>query len=151
MECCGRAVVESDRDTCPTCQTKGRAVKELTVKSLLTESALRRFAPGVYRFCPRGDCAVVYFNDSALVFSTSDLRVPVWQKEPPGDRMICYCFGETEVGMRAEILHAGTTKAVHRVREHIEAGRCACEVRNPRGVCCLGDLIEAMERMASHV
>ena len=64
--------------------------------------------------------------------------------------MICYCFGETEAVMRTEMLRDGTTNAVHRVREHIEARRCACEVRNPRGVCCLGDLTQAVKRMAPH-
>jgi hypothetical protein len=40
--------------------------------------------------------------------------------------------------------------AVQRVREHISAGRCGCEVRNPRGVCCLGDVTEAVKRMQSN-
>ena len=35
--------------------------------------------------------------------------------------------------------------AVERVRAHISAGRCACEVRNPRGACCLGDVTNAVE------
>jgi hypothetical protein len=120
------------------------------VKALLTESALRRFEPGAYRFCPDAECAVVYFDDAGNVFRKDDLRVPVWQKEPAGNRTICYCFGETESGIRAEIRHAGMSHAVQRVREHISAGRCGCEVRNPRGVCCLGDVTEAVKRMQSN-
>ena len=34
--------------------------------------------------------------------------------------------------------------AVDRVRAHIAAGRCACEIRNPKGTCCLGDVIAAV-------
>ena len=152
MDCCSRIAVEPDRVAdCSTCQTKGRAVEELTVKALLTEAALRRFAPGTYRFCPDATCAVVYFDDAGHVFSKEDVRVPVWQKEPAGRRTICYCFGETEAGIRAEILHAARTDAVQRVREHVAAGRCACEVRNPRGVCCLGELTEAVKRMRANV
>jgi predicted HD phosphohydrolase len=70
----------------------------------------------------------------------------VWQKEPFGARLVCYCFGETEATIRDEIEMTGRSRAVERVREHIVAKRCACEVRNPRGACCLGDLIAAVRR-----
>ena len=76
-------------------------------------------------------------------FTTADVRVPVWQKLPFGDRPICYCFGESEASIRSELECAGTSTAIERVRDHISAERCACEVRNPRGTCCLGDLITA--------
>jgi hypothetical protein len=149
MDCCGRIVTEQDRpEACSTCQTTGPAVDELTVKALLTESALRRFEPGAYRFCPDAECAVVYFDDAGHVFRKDDVRVLVWQKEPAGNRTICYCFGETETDIRTEIVQAGVSHAVQRVREHIVAGRCACEVRNPRGVCCLGDVTDAVKRVA---
>jgi hypothetical protein len=29
------------------------------------------------------------------------------------------------------------------------AGRCACEVRNPRGACCLGDVAAVVKRVAA--
>jgi hypothetical protein len=41
----------------------------------------------------------------------------------------------------------GRTMAIERVREHIAATRCACDIRNPRGACCLGDLIAAVKRV----
>ena len=80
---------------------------------------------------------MVYFGASGQTFSTHDIRVDVWQKLPFGDRMICYCFRENEAELRREIKATGGSAAVSRVRAHIEAGRCACEVRNPAGVCCL--------------
>jgi hypothetical protein len=30
---------------------------------------------------------------------------------------------------------------------HIDADRCACDVRNPRGTCCISDLIAAVKRV----
>jgi hypothetical protein len=48
--------------------------------------------------------------------------------------------------MRREMERDGSTQAVGRVREHIAARRCACEVRNPRGACCLGDVTAAVKR-----
>jgi Zinc binding domain len=131
------------RSTCLTLGsgTVGKVVERQTVKALLTESALQRLTPGDYRFCPDTDCHVVYFSDDGAQFATVDVRVGVWQKRPFGARQVCYCFGESETSIRAEIEATGGSAAVSRIREHIAAGRCACEIRNPRGACCLGDVI----------
>jgi hypothetical protein len=58
--------------------------------------------------------------------------------------MVCYCFGENEAAMARELAETGRCDAPLRVREHVAAGRCACEVRNPRGACCLGDVMKAV-------
>ena len=88
----------------------------------------------------------MYFT-AADTFTVGDLRVPVWQKEPFGARMVCYCFGENEADIAREIAEQGASRAVERVREHIAEGRCACELRNPCGVCCLRDVIAAVKRV----
>jgi len=121
------------------------------MKALLTESALRRLSAREYRFCPDAGCDVVYFSADGEPFTTADVRVPVWQKLPFGDRPICYCFGESEASIRSEFAAGGASKAVERVREHIAAERCACDVRNPRGACCLGDVIATVKRVGDSV
>ena len=131
---------------CPTSGTKGKLVENQTVKALLTDYALRRFAPTIHYFCPASNCEVVYFDASGSTYMKADVRARVRQKEPFGDRTVCYCFGENEADIRREIEGHGTSAAVERVRSHIQAGRCACEVRNPRGVCCLGDVVAAVQR-----
>lgn len=118
-----------------------------TVKALLTEQALQQVTGSPHRFCQDPACDVVYFNATDQIFLVSDIRVPVWQKQPAGARMLCYCFGENEADMRREVAEAGSSKAVERVRVHIAAGRCACELRNPSGACCLGDVIAAVKRV----
>jgi hypothetical protein len=132
---------------CPQSGTKGLAVDLLTVKALLCERALATVREGPYRFCGDPMCAVVYFDSAGQVFTTTDLRVPVWQKHPAGGRMICYCFNENETSMTEEYAQIGRCDATSRIRNHIAAGRCACEVRNPRGACCLGDVIKAVARI----
>jgi len=136
---------------CPTCSGRGAPVNELTVKALLTEAAMNRFDQGAYRFCSDPACDVVYFDDHGLVFTTVDLRVAVWQKLPFGERMVCYCFGEREDAIRDEIRQHGQSAAVERVRAHIAAKRCACDIRNPKGACCLGDVTAAVKRASEHV
>jgi hypothetical protein len=103
--------------------------------------------PADYRFCADPRCDVVYFNSTGSQFGTADLRVPVWQKQPSGSRVVCYCFGESEASIRAEVELTGRSLAAQRIRAHITAGRCACEIRNPRGACCLGDVIAAVKRV----
>ena len=90
---------------------------------------------------------MVYFTTEGQVYTTQDVRVLVWQKEPEGDRRICYCFDENEAAMGRELIETGRCGALQRVRDHIAADRCACEVRNPRGTCCLGDLMKALARI----
>lgn len=114
---------------------------------MLTVNALARISGAPHRFCADPACEIVYFT-AADTFTVHDLRVPVWQKEPFGARMVCYCFGENETDIAREISEQGASRAVERVREHIAAGRCACELRNPRGACCLGDVIAAVKRVA---
>ena len=129
---------------CPKCRTRGKPVDPLTLKALLTEQALTRFGPGRHRFCAAPGCGVVYFDDAGQTFSTDEVHVVVWQKRRSGRRTICYCFGENEDAIREEIRRTGGSDSVARVREHIAANRCACEVRNPAGVCCLGDLAQTV-------
>jgi len=146
--CCGAGKSsETSASRCPSSGSAGSAVDLQTVKALLTEAAIRRLNAVDHRFCPDPACDVVYFDDAGGKFATGDLRVEVWQKQPFGVRPICYCFGESEASIRAELERAGRSLAVERIREHIAAGRCACEVRNPRGACCLGDLAEAVKRV----
>lgn len=147
--CCAGNSLESSTGCCPQSGSAGLTVDLQTVKALLTEQALARLKPADYRFCADARCDVVYFSGTGTHFGTADLRVPVWQKQPSGSRLVCYCFGESEVSIRTEIELTGRSLAVPRIREHITAGRCACEVRNPRGRCCLGDVTAAVKRVES--
>lgn len=88
---------------------------------------------------------MVYFGDAGDQFAKDELSVRC--KEPAGARLLCYCFGETEAGIRAELREHGCSKVVERIRRHISAGRCTCEIRNPRGSCCLGDVVAALKRL----
>jgi hypothetical protein len=131
---------------CPGCGNRGTNVELRTLKGLLTSAALPRLQCTSHRFCKSPECDVVYFDETASPYRVGDLRSAVWQKMPEGDRTICYCFAETEAALRADV-DQNTQSVIDRVRAHIDAGRCACDVRNPRGVCCLGDLAAIMKRL----
>ena len=148
-DCC---TVERPRETaastrCPECDVPGRKLDPLTPKALLTPRALARLTPGEHRFCPSPHCPVAYFG-SGDVFRREDLRVPVFQKEPEGERLVCYCFELSEADIRREIAESGQATASKRITAHVQAGRCACEVQNPQGSCCLGNVATVEKREA---
>lgn len=145
--CCPAPGARVEAPHCPHSRTRGTRVPLGTVKALLRETAMRRLTTSEPAFCADAGCPVVYFTADGGVYLTTDIRVAVWQKEPEGARTVCYCFGENEADMRNEIERTGTTEAVARIRAHIKAQRCACEVRNPRGACCLGDVTAAAKRL----
>jgi hypothetical protein len=106
---------------------------------MLRPEALARLSAPEHRFCPTATCPVVYFGYEE-VFCREELLVPVFQKEPAGNRTVCYCFGETEGSIRKEIEETGHPMASERIAALVKADRCACEVRNPQGSCCLGNI-----------
>lgn len=111
----------------------------ITVKALLRPEALARLSVPVHRFCPTASCPVVYFGEGET-FDREEVAVPVFHKEPPGDRTVCYCFAISEADLRREIAETGGSAAGQRITAQVKAGRCACEIKNPQGSCCLGNV-----------
>lgn len=125
---------------CPQCHRKGMAVQGQTVKSLLSVS-LRLVQDTAYYFCRTQSCPVVYYStDGRFVFTTTQLRERVYQKEPGAeDVFVCYCFGYTT----GQIRHASPevrATIIHEITAGIQAHQCACDLRNPQGSCCLGNV-----------
>ncbi|MBI5031868.1 MAG: copper chaperone Copz family protein [Chloroflexi bacterium] len=132
--------------TCPVCGEKGKPVQGQTVKALLSVT-LRQVENGDYMFCGTRTCPVVYFSaDGKHTFTTDQVRERVYQKEPEaGDVKICYCFQHT-VG---EIRHASSearNAILNDINAGIQADQCACDLRNPQGSCCLGNVRGLIKR-----
>jgi len=122
-----------------------------TVKAMLSVS-LRALEPSTqHYFCRSAKCEVVYFADQAL-FTTNEVRVPVHQKHPESkDVPVCYCFTHTPGSIRAEWLAIAISTVVSDVTTGIKAGQCACEIRNPQGSCCLGNVRKVVKRIQQEV
>ncbi len=124
---------------CPVSGRKGTPVELRTPKSLLTDAS--RLGEGPFYFCPDPDCDVVYFDASGgEVYRKVDLNVRVGQKETEDPVPVCYCFDFTRAMLHEEIERTGETSIPHRIKDEIAAGNCACEVKNPQGSCCLGNV-----------
>ncbi len=129
-------------NACPACGQKGKAVDTQTVKALLSVS-LRTIQEGTqYYFCKTADCDVVYFNeDGVQTYGQDDVRVTVYQKAAEADETpVCYCFSHTVGEVRAAA-HSGTdTVLIDDITVGTQVGQCACDIRNPQGSCCLGNV-----------
>jgi hypothetical protein len=137
----GRTAAVTQSNRCPTCGQKGKKVECLTLKAMLEVSLLAvRDAP--YLFCRTAKCPVVYFSaDGTQSFTKEQIRVPVYQKEPDNESVwVCYCFYHSPATIRAELLATGTSTVVEAIARGIQADQCACEIRNPQGSCCLGNV-----------
>ncbi len=76
-----------------------------------------------------------------------DVRVRVGLKETEDPVPICYCFGFTEAMAVEEIRATGISTIPQRITAEVKAGNCACEIRNPQGSCCLGNVNAAVKRV----
>ncbi len=150
MHSCCRSSCEIDKraDTCQRCGARGQTVGRKTMERLLTPAVLKRLKPGSYFFDASPECDIVYFsNEDDSYFTKRDVRIRVGLKEPGPPTPICYCFGHTLESARAEIEATGRSTVAARITEGIQAGNCACEVKNPSGRCCLGEVNKAVRKL----
>jgi hypothetical protein len=117
---------------------------------MLKADLLEQAMAGTYSFCSARDCPVVYFDEQGSHrFTIDDLRVPVGVKASDDPIPLCYCFGFDEKHIRDEISLMGTTAIPARISRLIREGLCACESRNPAGVCCLGEVNKTVRNLAA--
>jgi len=133
---------------CPVSGTRSRQVDAKTVKSLVRHLPFGEPATQYY-FCESPDCDVVYFphRAGATRYYRDDLLVRVWPKDRRDDTPVCYCFGVTPKQIREELEGAGSPTAAARIKAEVQAGNCACEVKNPSGKCCLGNIARATQEL----
>ena len=140
--CCSTAAAETVEEHCPRCADTGKTVSLTTVGSMAKTSVEAcKLAHPSYKLCRIPDCPVVYFAPGITIEKT-ELRVPVNFKEKNYDGPVCYCFNHTVASIRAEILATGRSTVQTAITKEIKAGQCACEVKNPAGACCLGDITQ---------
>ena len=135
-------------DLCQRCGATGRRVLRETMESLLKPEALERLADEPYYFDRTLECEAVYFsNEARSYFHKDELKVRVGLKETPSPIPLCYCFGHTAESVREEILTTGRSTVAERITAEVQAGNCSCEVKNPSGKCCLGDVNRAVHQI----
>ncbi len=139
-------VIPSPSGVCPDCEQAGKVVGLHTLRALLAVP-LTELKATEYAFCRTPDCPTVYYSlDGQQQFEEDALRERVHQKHPTADDVfVCYCFRHSPGSIRAELLATGHSTVVETVTAGIQAGQCACDIRNPQGSCCLGTVRAAVQ------
>ena len=140
-----------NKNVCPTNGKLGKRVDSLIVKSMLFIS-LMNFEYRQYYFCREADCPTVYYSaDGSKTFAETDLRERVYQKHPQDDTIfVCYCFNHTPASIHTEIKETGQSSAAALINEGIRLGKCACDIRNPQGDCCLGNVSKLVKNIQNN-
>ncbi len=131
---------------CPACGANGQPVETITLTHQVNPEHLEMVEHGPFNFCRTPTCDVVYFNGNATLLRKADVRVRVGLKETEDPVPICYCFGFTEKMVFDEVRTTGKCTIPQRITAEIKAGHCACEIRNPQGSCCLGNVNAAVKK-----
>lgn len=123
---------------CPCCGGRGRRVPGVTLLALV--AAPPPDTSG-WRFCGTPRCEVVYFGPRGEPLRRDSLRVRVGQKEDAPDRPLCYCFGHSAADILAD--PRGVSDAI---KARCRLGQDRCEETNPKGSCCLGEVLALARR-----
>ena len=136
-----------DMNACPECGKAGKPVQGQTVKALLFVS-LGEVQDMKYLFCRTQSCSVVYFSAGGeQIFTIEQVRERVYQKEPEAkDVFICYCFRHTVGDLRSSSQEERVA-IVDDINTGINAGQCACDLRNTQGSCCLGNVRRMIKQL----
>jgi len=97
------------------------------------------------RFCRTPSCEIVYYGGDGRAIAKRDVPVRVGLKEREDPIPLCYCFGFSRADVREELAAGGQCTIPARIAAEVRAGRCACEIKNPSGACCLGEVNRAVE------
>jgi hypothetical protein len=136
-----------EKVVCPTNGKAGKFVDIQTAKAMLS-LPLTEIRSTQYYFCKEADCPTVYYTADGQTFTEAHLRERVYQKHPDDDAVrVCYCFQHTRGSIRDEWTKSGYTTVVASITTGIQAGQCACDIRNPQGSCCLGNVIHLVKEV----
>jgi hypothetical protein len=126
----------------------GKLIDTLTLKALLARP-LTEVRETEYRFCRAPDCPTVYYSaNGAQLFTEPELRELVYQKHRMDEAvLVCYCFQHTLGSIRAEFARTGKSTVLEQINAGIQAGQCACDIRNPQGTCCLGNVRALVQQL----
>jgi len=148
--CCSQTAKPTMAASCPACGAVGEPVKSVTLRSLLQPHLLQQVREEGYHFCASVACQIVYYSaDTFQTFAREDLTVRVGVKEVSAPRPLCYCFDHSAESIREDWVQTGKSTILESIKAEVKAGNCRCEMTNPSGGCCLGEVIKEMKAITA--
>ncbi len=142
--CCTTTGRGNEAQCCPASGSPGRSVEWLTVAALTVGKVPPRQN---FWLCRDKECEVVYFGEDGVQAGVQDLRVRPGFKSAGDEGLLCYCFFYCRGDIKEDLLERNESPTVKHIEAEIRAGNCACEVRNPTGKCCLGEVKKAVREL----
>jgi hypothetical protein len=142
VDCCSPATTGL---ACPVSSTPTMPVGMVTVRqhAILTELPETAFA-----FCESARCRVVYVGADGTLIEKAQLRTRVGVKETAEPIPVCYCFDFTAAQIAEDLRERGRSTIRDYIQEQVRARGCRCEITNPSGRCCLGDIGRVLSALA---
>ena len=138
---------EGSPPTCPMNGQKCKPVGRITLENLLKSEARASMKIQPYYFCDAPDCDTVYVSALGDHLVTKDqITVRVGIKETEDPIPLCYCFGFDRKAVWDDIRSKAATNIPRIITERVKAGECRCDVTNPSGTCCLGNVYRAVKQ-----
>ena len=147
--CCNSKIAKQGLlSQCNECGKTGKPVKRITLEHLLKEDRVSSIRNVQYFFCPSPSYNLVYFSEDGDTFYKTDLTVKVGLKETEEPIPVCYCFGYTRGMILGDFLKNGRSTIREEIEKNVKEGRCRCEITNPEGKCCLGNVAQVLTSIA---
>jgi len=143
MSCCktnSTVTNHCQKMLCPNCEQACALVSLKTCLHQVLHPENQQLTDENYAFCSNIHCHVGYFSESHMIPKE---KLRAFQK--PYQPMLCYCFDISEQQFRkeleeerdGEIGDSPASKSLAFITAQTKEKRCACEIRNPSGRCCL--------------
>ncbi|MCJ8312597.1 MAG: hypothetical protein HRU38_09975 [Saccharospirillaceae bacterium] len=130
---------KNDHLPCPSCFQHNKTLSDDTLFHQLCSPHNQLIKIQTFYFCANPNCKIVYYGNEGDSYTQEDCRWLVGQKQTSTSKMICYCFDITQQVLLDELKTDKKGDIKKFVITQTKAKRCACEIRNPSGRCCLID------------
>lgn len=144
--CCPVPPARTTPATCPECGRRTKPVETRTVRYHVLPHLVETLGQGQYGFCETPTCPVAYAVAGGPPLRKTDLRTRVGIKETADPIPVCYCWSFTERQVIEDVLAHGRSTVREYIARRVAEGACACEVNNPSGRCCLGNVGAAVKK-----
>ncbi len=131
---------QENQALCPQCGQKGLKVKGVTLQSMLSLDQVSGDSFAGYRFCKTENCDIAYFGPEKRSFTKEQVKVPIFQKDPSDEVEVCYCFALSRGEVKKSVARGEGMKLYHEIKRRKDTEGCDCEVMNPQGNCCFGNV-----------
>jgi hypothetical protein len=136
------SVKEKKDNVCPLCNNMAKNISKVTLESFLKEEEQNKLLSleGFY-FCKTSSCKVIYFRKE-LIFKDKHLTKEIGLKDWTNPSTVCYCFNWTVEKIQKDI-----SCVISDIKSQMNTDKCACEISNPSGSCCLKDVKEVIRKL----